>query len=133
MNTESDPLQPAPSLGQRSPLPLAAGPAGMEPALRQGGWLVLLYADWIRQDRQSVRDALSLARTLPSGIRVAVRPFANEREHARWLPDLPECFDSRIWVLLRDGSYVDHRSGKQSRSDLVRWASERLGQVPPPG
>ena len=106
---------------------LAAGVLALEPALRQGVWLVMAFAVWSIPDVAAVQRALDLARRLGGRLSVGVRPYDDPLELTAWWPDADPIAPGPFWVLLRDGHIIGSLAGLPTDDELdalVRAATE---------
>jgi hypothetical protein len=106
----------------RNILALPMEPQEAEPQLRQGNWLVLAVAVWSQPDLRAIDDAIALAQHLEGKCLVAVRPFDDVREFAKWCPELANEHGSPIWIAIKDGSFQRKLVGLYSRGAIEKLA-----------
>src|SRR4051812_3786304 len=82
---------------------LQAAPISREPELDTDTWLVMCFAAWSVPDIQAIQTALDVARHFNGRLKLGVRPFDTQEEHAAWCPTIEDETGSPVWVLLRDG------------------------------
>jgi hypothetical protein len=98
---------------------LQAAPAGREPELDAGLWLVLTFATWSVPDVNAVQTALDVAKHFEGTLKLGLRPFDYPEEHAAWCGDLAGEDASPLWVLLRDGRLCMKLAGSATPEDMV--------------
>jgi len=104
---------------------LQMSPSELEPELRVGCWLVLVFAVWSMPDREAIDVAMSAARSFGGSVILGVRPFDEPEEALSWCPkaNVPT---SPIWLVFRDSSVVGLTTGTRSVEEVVQLVRPHL-------
>jgi hypothetical protein len=121
---------------------LKMAPEAMEPELRSGVWLVVVFPVWSAPVRDSVRAAIALVKDHDGRFQLGVRPFDSHDEIYKWWPvtEAPSAgkvllavkeegqrreihistdpSSTPLWLVLRDGQVIHHGAGLRSKEQL---------------
>lgn len=102
---------------------LSSAPNEMEPMLKRGRWLVLVYAAYSVRDVRCIGEVIEAAVALNGQARIGVRGFYDEGEHETWCPAcaVTDNVETPIWLLFEDGQTVDVRRGVMNKKEIIRW------------
>jgi hypothetical protein len=120
---------------------LKMAPDSMEPELKSGVWLIVVFPVWSGPVRHSVRAAVASAKAHGGKFQLGVRPSDYHEELYKWWPggEAPAGGDnllmaqdesrravhistdpssSPVWLVLRDGQGVHQGAGPRSKEQL---------------
>jgi hypothetical protein len=129
---------------------LNMAPDSIEPEMKSGLWLIVVFPVWSSPVRHSVRAALACAKDYGGKFQLGVRPYDYYEEIFKWWPggkvpsegdqllvawDEPrrelhistDSSSSPIWLILRDGQVVNQGAGPYSRQQLSELMQSVLG------
>jgi hypothetical protein len=100
---------------------LSMAPEHLEPQLKHGKWLVLVYATWSILDVQSIPTAIECISKLDRDIQLGIRPFVSYDEMYSWYPEYDGCAESPYWMFLSDGVLLQMTTGPLDVGQLTKF------------
>jgi len=101
-------------------------PDEMEPKLKRGRWLILVYAAYSLPDVRCIGQVVEAATTLKANVQIGIRGFFDEGENSTWCPacKATDSIGTPIWVLIEDGDIVDVRRGAMDAEEISHWCRQ---------
>ena len=116
-------------------------PSEPEQCLKEGDWIVLVFAIWNIHDRPAINTAIDVAKEFKGTVNFGIRPFESVEEFATWcfgctppnefveireqptnsgvqVSITPITGTTPIWIFLRNGFVVHTQNGLQNNGQL---------------
>ena len=100
----------------------------LEPELRTGDWLVLVFALWSTPDVASIFDAIDAVPKIHTSVKLGVRPMVEIEETAVWCPGNVISPRTPVWLVFRAGKLCGQVDGRLTVNEVREFVEETLAE-----
>ena len=106
---------------------LDPAPSRMEPVIKQGKWLILVFSTLSVPDVDCAADAIYAFENRTDDIHLGLRPFRRYKETEPWYGPYGST-ESPLWILYNNGKVIKSTKGRLSKDEIRSFVADKVGK-----